>query len=213
METLGKGEDFNREISRLLAEKNLHETKALCEKCGVSQKDTNALLTIVRSYGKIDEVLNVIEPLCRSGKTARAFKQLKELYSLLKTCPFADKMRLDFSVVNERKYYNGITFKGFIDGVAEGVLSGGQYDGLMQSMGRTSGAIGFAVYLDTLSSFNRHSKEYDVDVLLLYDEKTPLEKIASETQRLISENKTVRAQSERGTIRAREIFDIKGGKA
>ena len=52
-------------------------------------------------------------------------------------------------------YYNGIIFRGFISGVPDGVLSGGQYDKLMKKMGRRSGAIGFAVYLDKLQQLRR----------------------------------------------------------
>ena len=60
-------------------------------------------------------------------------------------------VHVDFSVVNDMKYYNGFAFKGFIEGVPTGILSGGQYDGLMKKMGKTSQAIGFAVYLDELN--------------------------------------------------------------
>ena len=49
------------------------------------------------------------------------------------------------------KYYNGIAFKGFVQGVPTGVLSGGQYDNLMLKMDKKNQAIGFAVYLDELS--------------------------------------------------------------
>ena len=48
------------------------------------------------------------------------------------------------------KYYNGIAFKGFISGIPEGVLSGGQYDRLMRRMGRRDRAVGFAVFLNKL---------------------------------------------------------------
>ena len=64
---------------------------------------------------------------------------------------FADKIRLDFSVTANAGYYNGVVFKGFVDGVPESVLSGGQYDRLMRKMGRKSNAVGFAVYVDELS--------------------------------------------------------------
>ena len=47
-------------------------------------------------------------------------------------------------------YYNGFLFKGFIDGVASEILSGGQYDNMMKKINRTSSAIGFAIYLDLL---------------------------------------------------------------
>ena len=45
-------------------------------------------------------------------------------------------------------YYNGIVFKGFVQGVPVGVLSGGRYDRLMERVNKKAGAIGFAVYLD-----------------------------------------------------------------
>ena len=62
-----------------------------------------------------------------------------------------DKVMIDFSVVNHVKYYNGIAFKGFIEGIPSGILSGGQYDNLMKKMNKRYGAIGFAVYLDEVS--------------------------------------------------------------
>jgi ATP phosphoribosyltransferase regulatory subunit len=33
-------------------------------------------------------------------------------------------------------YYNGVVFKGFISGIPASVLSGGQYDNLMEKMGK-----------------------------------------------------------------------------
>ena len=57
---------------------------------------------------------------------------------------------VDFSIVGDMKYYNGIAMKGFISTVPESVISGGQYDKLMSQMGRRSRAVGFAVYLDSI---------------------------------------------------------------
>ena len=61
---------------------------------------------------------------------------------------------VDFSVVNDMKYYNGVAFKGFIEGVPTGILSGGQYDNLMAKMNKKQKAIGFAVYLDELDKLS-----------------------------------------------------------
>ena len=60
---------------------------------------------------------------------------------------------IDFSVVNDMNYYNGIVFKGYIKGIPAGILSGGQYDSLLVKMGRRSRAAGFAVYMDLLERF------------------------------------------------------------
>ena len=60
-------------------------------------------------------------------------------------------MQLDFSLVSNLNYYNGILFRGFVEGIPDSVLSGGQYDKLMRKMGKESRAIGFAVYLEELA--------------------------------------------------------------
>lgn len=62
----------------------------------------------------------------------------------------AQNLRIDFSILNDTNYYNGIIFKGFIDGIPQSVLSGGRYDSLLSRLGRKQGAVGFAVYLDGL---------------------------------------------------------------
>ena len=59
-------------------------------------------------------------------------------------------------------------FRGYLPGLPGGVLSGGRYDSLLKKMGKTGGAIGFAVYLNDLERLNTRKPEYDGDVLLLY---------------------------------------------
>ena len=74
------------------------------------------------------------------------------------------------------KYYSGVVFKGYLEGIPTSILSGGQYDKLLKKMGRTSGAIGFALYLDLLERMDNTKTEYDIDTVLLYTENTdPLE--------------------------------------
>ena len=85
--------------------------------------------------------------------------------------PFSDKIRFDFSVGSNTNYYNGFMFKGFIDGVNDRILAGGQYDKMMTKLGRTSKAIGFAIYLDLLEQVTYTKNEYDIDVLLIYENK------------------------------------------
>ena len=205
------GNSFNREVMHLLAEKNLHETAALCEKYDVDEGKKNNLLAIVRTYGNMKNTLNVLEPLCVSEKAKEAFSQLKTVCALLETCGFEDKIRLDFSVVNDMKYYNGIVFKGFVDGVCEGVLSGGQYDKLMARMHRKSGAIGFDVYLDLLQGFKKQKPAYDVDVLVLYDDKTDIEKLVEYVLLQTSVGKSINVRRSADKVRYNEVVDLRKG--
>lgn len=47
-------------------------------------------------------------------------------------------------------YYSGIVFRGFLKNLSAGVLSGGQYDKMVEKMGKPCGAMGFAIYLNEL---------------------------------------------------------------
>ena len=76
------------------------------------------------------------------------------LYKSLSDFDFADKLRYSKGDGENTKYYNDLVFKGYIPGVPDYVLSGGRYDGLMREMGRSSAAMGFAVYLDKIGNFD-----------------------------------------------------------
>ena len=103
-------------------------------------------------------------------------------------------IQLDLSVLNDTSYYNGLIFRGYVDGIAASVLSGGRYDRLLEKMGKAGGAIGFAVYLDELSRFLRQTPDYDVDTLLVYTpDDDPTAVIAAAT-RLTDQGITVHVQ-------------------
>ena len=211
LEDLGAGETFNRKLMRLIAEKNVHETQALCLRYGISEENTKKVCTIIRAYGSIPAVIQTLTPLCRSEKAKGALDELTALYALFQDTPYADKLRLDFSVVNDMQYYNGIVFKGFVGGVCEGVLSGGQYDRLSARMGRNSGAIGFAVYLDLLQNIRREKTQFDVDVIVLTDEHSCLQTVAKTVRTLVTGGESVRVENSVGTLRAKRIVNLTGG--
>ncbi len=213
LEEMDCGNAFNKEVMHLLAEKNLHETAALCGKYGVSEEKTNLLLTIVRSYGDMSSTLAKLQPLCVGKKAKAAFAELQTICTLLQGCGFGDKIRLDFSVVNDMKYYNGIVFKGFVEGICEGVLSGGQYDKLMARMHRKSGAIGFAVYLDLLQGFKKEKAAFDVDMLVLYDEATDIFALDKKVRDITAQGKSVNVRKNPDKVRFASCIDLrKGGK-
>ena len=125
---------------------------------------------------------------------------------------YAENIRLDFSVVNNRNYYDNILFKGFIEGVSESVLSGGRYDKLMERLGKKTGAIGFAVYLDLLEGFHEDKRLLDVDVMVLYDDKTDVEAIVKAVNETVQAGKSVSAQKTQGELRSKRCVDLRGGK-
>ena len=121
-------------------------------------------------------------------------------------------LRIDFSVVNTIKYYNGIVFKGFIEGVPNGVLSGGQYDKLLQKLGKKSKAIGFAVYLDMLENLDDSQQDYDVDILIIYDNNTNIKELNNMINMFIQDGQVVIAQRENySKIKYKKLVDMTNG--
>ena len=172
-----------KKILRLLGEKNYHEISDLLESEGVSSEKTTLLKALTTTYGKPSDVLPKLKSLMPHSKLSKSALELTNIVSLLDKNGFGDKIRIDFSVINNMNYYNGIVFNGFINGISESVLSGGQYDNLMKKMRKKSRAIGFAVYLDSLERLGGESG-YDVDVFVLYNKNTESEKIINAVSEL-----------------------------
>ena len=156
-------------IFKYISEKNMHELTAFCEKLCVPSEKTEYLKTILNTNGTAKEILTTLSLVSKNETSSNAIVELQTLIDSLDN-EIADMLRIDFSVVNDIKYYNGIVLKGFIEGIPFPVLSGGQYDKLMQKMHRKSGAIGFAVYLDVLERLNHHAN-FETSVLNTTNDK------------------------------------------
>ncbi|MBE7078879.1 MAG: hypothetical protein E7380_03370 [Clostridiales bacterium] len=211
LEEIGAGGDFDKAYLRLLSEKNRHEAAALCEKYALSCEEKERLLTLLSVQGEAGKALEKLRPVCQ-GKAKEAFARLERLCKLLGVTEYADKFRIDFSVVNNRNYYDDVVFKGFVDGIYEGVLSGGRYDLLLRRMGKDEGAIGFAVNLDLLEGFKETRHRKDVDILLLYDENTPTLQLVRAVNALVKKGNSVSAQKTADGIRYKELVDMTGDK-
>ncbi|MBQ2928436.1 MAG: ATP phosphoribosyltransferase [Oscillospiraceae bacterium] len=130
-----------------IGQKNLHELSVLCRSCGVEDEKLEILLRLLNCSGAAVDVLPELRCLLSDLVPMAPLEELEAVTGALKD---SQCLRLDFSMVDDLHYYNGILFKGFLPGIPDSILSGGRYDNLMKKMGRRSGAIGFAVYVDRL---------------------------------------------------------------
>ncbi len=198
---------------KCIGEKNLHELRALANGAGLDETAVKQLETLVTSAGRARDVLPGLKAVFTDEESVNAFAQFETILRLLEGAGLGDKIRLDFSVVSDMKYYNGFVFKGFVRGVPHSVLSGGQYDPLMRRMGRTSGAIGFAVYFDELERYLSEESPYDVDTVLLYDAQTPPETLEQALQSLRQTGVSVTAQrAAQTTLRCRRLLKLENGE-
>lgn len=193
LESAGVDSAVMSDFLALIGSKNVPALKILCAKCNISAENTERICKASSMYLPIKSALDEIKPLLNGEKMQTAYDELYELYLILSSYGLTDKLYVDFSIVNDMNYYDGIIFKGFINGIYDSVLSGGRYDRLMEKLGKKMGAIGFALYLDQLERFGATDDGYDVDVLLLYGEDTPVAQVIGAVNRFKADGKTVRA--------------------
>ncbi len=139
-----------RELLAHIGQKNAHGVTETCRAHGIPVGRAEPLCKLLGLYGRPEEVLPKLAALCKGKGLDAELEELRAATSALRGSGLEKRIQLDFSSVSNMNYYNGILCKGFIEGVPGSVLSGGQYDKLMQRMGRRSKAVGFAVYLDML---------------------------------------------------------------
>lgn len=176
-----------------LGRKNAPAIRSLCAQAGLEHGLAEKLCRLSQLYGPPAQVLPQLEELAECREAQAALEELEGLCRILERLDLLERVRLDFSIVNDMRYYNGVIFRGYLPGLASGVLAGGRYDNLLRRMGKTGGAIGFAVYLDQLERLEGDSM-YDVDVLLLYDPQDDPAAVAERARALTAAGHSVRVE-------------------
>ncbi len=176
----------------LIGSKNTSGLRTLCEKSGIGADRCDKLCKLTAMYLPIEKALAEIEAFSCGEKTRGAYNELCQIYDAMSAYGLTERLYVDFSIVNDMNYYDGIIFKGFINGIPDSILSGGRYDRLMERFGKETGAIGFAVYLDKLERFGKDDAGFDVDYMLLYDEGTAAADIINAAKQLGKDGSSVR---------------------
>lgn len=159
---------IRKEIIKCIGEKNTHGIYDICSRNGIDKECAEPLTALMSLYGKPADVFGKLLPIAEKANAGDRVEKLRECLSVFDGTGFENSINIDFSVVDDFRYYNGIVFKGFVEGIPESVLSGGQYDSLMKEMKRKSKAAGFAVYVDKLDRLINAPGSYEADYVLTY---------------------------------------------
>ena len=213
MEAAGIAPEDYPVILEAVREKNAAALVGFCRERELSGTVVSLLEKLVTTYGPLKTALEELAPLCVGGKKTReAWEELSKVCDLLKANGLGDKVYLDFSVEGGMDYYSGIVFRGFIKNLSAGVLSGGQYDKMVEKMGKRCGAMGFAIYLDELERLRPTQHDWDADVLVRYDDRTDLTALTAQMADLAAAGQKVLARKEPGDLRVKETIDMRGGE-
>lgn len=209
LENAGVPAEDMADFLALMGTKNVPALRALCAARGIADGECEKLCGLTAMYMPIKAALAEIEPMVKGDKMQAAYEELCGIYRAMECYGLAHKLCLDFSVVNDMNYYDGIIFKGFVNRIPDSILSGGRYDRLMERFGKKTGAIGFAVYLDKLERFGGDSGEYDIDVMLVYGKDVSAERIIATVDSLAAEGRTVRTVSAPDrSVRYRQLVSL-----
>ena len=198
--------DEREAVLRCVGEKNADGVRKLCP-----GRDIEGVLQLIAAHGAPVQVIGALRPHCTQGLAKAALDELEAVAGILARQGHAG-VQLDFSIVNDMNYYNGIVFRGYIRGIPTGVLSGGQYDKLMQRMGKDARAVGFAIYMDLLERLGGEGRPYDVDTLLLYDEGSDPLALSKAIRLLTDAGRSVMAQrAVPDKLRYRQLLRFRDG--
>ena len=150
LEYAGVSDEGKAKILDCLGKKNVAGIELVCNAETIGKEKTDLVKMLATIYGSPDNVLKNLELFKVTPDIENAIKQLNYIFAVLKQNGISERLCIDFSLVGDMKYYNGIAMKGFVDGIPSGILSGGQYDNMMLKMHKNAKGVGFAVYLDDL---------------------------------------------------------------
>lgn len=164
-----------KEFLHCIERKNIHELNRLISQHKIEKKQGYRLLALAGISGSMDMALKEIREISVNQKMRSAVAELEQLYSVFKQSKNSNALRLDFSIISDSKYYNGLIFRGYVKSVPRTVLSGGRYDYLLSRMHKSDlQAIGFAIYFDEVERYLKLPIRNGYDTVILYDERSDL---------------------------------------
>ena len=146
--------EFSRRVLSYVHESDLVSLDAYVDATpGLAPDQSRALHQVPRLSGDVS-VIEKIDQLLSAAGVPEAERGTDALRQLVQNCaPLVrqGRLRFDFSIINSFDYYTGIIFKGYADGIAASLASGGRYDAVLGNLGRPGiAACGFALSMERL---------------------------------------------------------------
>lgn len=134
----------------LISQKNAHELETALKRWQIAPIYAERIAALPSLAGDVSGTLTRAANIAVGAEMKQAVGELSRLYGALDSLGLAECVRLDFSLLNDLDYYNGLVFQGYVEGAPRMVLGGGRYDRLMRKFGKEGGGLGFALYLNEL---------------------------------------------------------------
>ena len=161
-------------LRELISKKNFFGVEEFLEEKHYPESITNILKRLPNMFGNT-EVLSEAKSLTDDKRALSSIDRLEQLYKVLKTYGLETQVSFDLGMLSKYKYYTGIIIKAYTYGLGEPIVTGGRYDKLLSSFGKSAAAVGFVIGIDQLMmALSRQDIEIPVKkdtFILQYGEK------------------------------------------
>jgi ATP phosphoribosyltransferase regulatory subunit len=189
------------QMLRLVSARNTGDLEGMLSEGGTENRYIRALISLLSIYGPVRENIESVGKVLDSVGLRALYDSFVEKISLVKD----RDINIDFSIISDRNYYNGIVFRGYIEEARQVVLQGGEYRNLLSRMGLQGSGMGFAVYADVLREMKE--KPIKADILAVYSDTTVLPALEDKVRRLREQGKTVFvSDTEKVNVRYRKLL-------
>lgn len=151
---------------------------ALADKYGISEEDIGNLRTYIaaknsgeypfttalknpkavelagelqRLFGDSSVIDKARHIACGNEKATAILDEIQYIVDVFTEAGYGDMLLIDLGMVQKIEYYTGIVFRGYVSGVGEALLSGGRYDGLLETFSSKLPACGFGLNVSAVA--------------------------------------------------------------
>ena len=144
LEELGFDEEKSTQFKTTIYYKNQDALNLFIKDSNIALSNQTLLKNILKYQGSISDIKRMLKGISLSSKLMDAIDELEFVSKSLdkEDIKYA---RFDLSAISQYDYYAGITFKIYIEGTSNPIMSGGRYDLLTKRLGKDIPAVGFTL--------------------------------------------------------------------
>ena len=157
MDAAGVDERDRGRLLALIRDKNVSGVRQYAAEADLSAEGQALVEEMFLLHGKWDKVLQQAKAVAQNETMCQALEEIEAVCRTVEEVE--DRLQIDFSLVNDMEYYNGLVLRGYLAPLPRPVLKGGRYDRLAQRFRPGIKAMGFALYLDELERLGGAEEE------------------------------------------------------
>lgn len=152
-------------LRELISKKNFFGVEEFLDEKHYPESISEILKRLPNMFGNT-EVLKEAKSLTDDRRALASIDRLEQLYKVLCVYGLETQISFDLGMLSKYKYYTGIIIKAYTYGLGEPIVTGGRYDRLLSSFGKSAAAVGFVIGVDQLMmALSRQ----DIDIPVLKD--------------------------------------------